>query len=217
MLTLPMMTKEEQVARYKASVARTESAAREYARREPPPPPPVKVIDLTWRKLDMAERERRERQAEQAAAIAAVIAETRAKVLAELGMTEEQIAEPKIGDLVLLVADVTGVAGIDIRSQRRSEQTVKARQIVMWLARWFTSRSLPSIGRRMGGRDHSTVLHGVRKVDALIAGHVGRPAEENPQAWAEHLWRADWRKASRSNNTPIGESGQEITFCDEGA
>ena len=39
----------------------------------------------------------------------------------------------------------------------------------MWLCRKFTSRSLPEIGRAFGGRDHTTVLHAVRKIDALVA------------------------------------------------
>ena len=42
------------------------------------------------------------------------------------------------------------------------------RQIGMYLAKKMTSRSLPEIGRRFGGRDHSTVLHAVRKIDDQI-------------------------------------------------
>jgi chromosomal replication initiator protein len=42
---------------------------------------------------------------------------------------------------------------------------VVPRQVGMYLAKKLTSRSLPEIGRRFGGRDHSTVLHAVRKID----------------------------------------------------
>jgi chromosomal replication initiator protein len=42
------------------------------------------------------------------------------------------------------------------------------RQVGMYLAKKMTSRSLPEIGRRFGGRDHSTVLHAVRKIDDQI-------------------------------------------------
>jgi chromosomal replication initiator protein len=42
------------------------------------------------------------------------------------------------------------------------------RQIGMYLAKKLTSRSLPEIGRRFGGRDHSTVLHAVRKIEDLV-------------------------------------------------
>ena len=39
----------------------------------------------------------------------------------------------------------------------------------MWLAKQITTRSLPDIGRRFGGRDHTTVLHAVRRIEALKA------------------------------------------------
>jgi chromosomal replication initiator protein len=39
----------------------------------------------------------------------------------------------------------------------------------MWLAKQLTTRSLPDIGRRFGGRDHTTVLHAVRRIEALKA------------------------------------------------
>jgi chromosomal replication initiator protein len=45
---------------------------------------------------------------------------------------------------------------------------VVPRQVGMYLAKKMTSRSLPEIGRRFGGRDHSTVLHAVRKIDDQI-------------------------------------------------
>ena len=45
---------------------------------------------------------------------------------------------------------------------------VVPRQIGMYLAKKMTSRSLPEIGRRFGGRDHSTVLHAVRKIEELV-------------------------------------------------
>ena len=52
-------------------------------------------------------------------------------------------------------------------AERRTKGIVKPRQIAMYLAKELTPRSLPDIGRRIGGRDHTTVLHGVRKIDAL--------------------------------------------------
>ena len=45
---------------------------------------------------------------------------------------------------------------------------MRPRQIGMFLAKHLTKRSLPEIGRRFGGRDHTTVLHAVRKIDTLI-------------------------------------------------
>lgn len=51
----------------------------------------------------------------------------------------------------------------DITGPSRRRAIVRARQEAMWEARQRTPLSLPEIGRRLGGRDHSTVLHGVRK------------------------------------------------------
>jgi chromosomal replication initiator protein len=49
---------------------------------------------------------------------------------------------------------------------------VRPRQIAMFLAKVLTSRSLPEIGRRFGGRDHTTVLHSVRKVEQMIKDDI---------------------------------------------
>jgi hypothetical protein len=56
----------------------------------------------------------------------------------------------------------------ELRSQRRTKTVVRARQIAMYLAKTETGQSLPELGRRFGGRDHTTILHGVRKIEGLI-------------------------------------------------
>ena len=65
----------------------------------------------------------------------------------------------------------------DLLSQRRTAHVVKPRQIAMYLAKTLTLRSLPEIGRRFGGRDHTTVLHAVRKIDGLVASDADIAAE----------------------------------------
>ncbi len=65
----------------------------------------------------------------------------------------------------------------DLLSQRRAAHVVKPRQIAMYLAKTLTLRSLPEIGRRFGGRDHTTVLHAVRKIDGLVARDADVAAE----------------------------------------
>ena len=57
----------------------------------------------------------------------------------------------------------------DMHSARRSRNVARPRQIAMYLAKQLTARSLPEIGRKFGGRDHTTVMHAVRKVDELCA------------------------------------------------
>jgi chromosomal replication initiator protein len=71
----------------------------------------------------------------------------------------------KIDDILKVVGRHYNVGRTDLLSPRRARAVVVPRQIGMYLAKKLTARSLPEIGRRFGGRDHSTVLHAVRKID----------------------------------------------------
>ena len=75
----------------------------------------------------------------------------------------------KIEDIQKLVASHYSVTRQDILSSRRTAIVVKPRQVAMYLAKALTMRSLPEIGRRFGGRDHTTVLHAVRKIEGLCS------------------------------------------------
>ena len=55
----------------------------------------------------------------------------------------------------------------DMHSARRSRAVARPRQVAMYLSKHLTQHSLPDIGRRFGGRDHTTVLHAVKRVDEL--------------------------------------------------
>jgi len=88
--------------------------------------------------------------------------------------------EPKrvrIEDIQRVVARQYNVSRADLLSSRRTANVVRPRQVAMYLAKILTLRSLPEIGRRFGGRDHTTVLHAVRKIEAL-AGNDTTFAEE---------------------------------------
>lgn len=74
----------------------------------------------------------------------------------------------KIEDIQRLVANHYNVSRADILSSRRTATVVRPRQIAMYLAKSLTLRSLPEIGRRFGGRDHTTVLHAVRKIEGMV-------------------------------------------------
>lgn len=74
----------------------------------------------------------------------------------------------KIEDIQKLVASRYNVSRSDILSERRTAVVVRPRQIAMYLSKSLTLRSLPEIGRRFGGRDHTTVLHAVRKIETCI-------------------------------------------------
>lgn len=74
----------------------------------------------------------------------------------------------KIEDIQRLVANHYNVSRADILSSRRTAVVVKPRQMAMYMSKILTLRSLPEIGRKFGGRDHTTVLHAVRKIDGLV-------------------------------------------------
>jgi len=67
------------------------------------------------------------------------------------------------------VAEHFNIKVSDMHSARRSRAVARPRQVAMYLAKQLTPRSLPEIGRKFGGRDHTTVMHAVRKVDELRA------------------------------------------------
>ena len=79
----------------------------------------------------------------------------------------------KIDDIQKLVASHYNISRADILSSRRTANVVRPRQIAMYLSKVLTLRSLPEIGRRFGGRDHTTVLHAVRKIEELAGKDKG--------------------------------------------
>ncbi len=68
------------------------------------------------------------------------------------------------------VAEHFNIRIADMHSARRARAVARPRQVAMYLAKQLTSRSLPEIGRKFGGRDHTTVMHAVRKVEELRSG-----------------------------------------------
>jgi len=86
-----------------------------------------------------------------------------------------------------VVARHYNVSREDILSQRRTAVVVRPRQVAMYLAKTMTLHSYPEIGRRFAGRDHTTVLHAVRKITALaetdqeLAGEIAEIREEQAE------------------------------------
>ena len=79
------------------------------------------------------------------------------------------VRHPSCMSIQYLVADHFGIDPREMSSSRRLRAAARARQVAMYLIRRHTGASLPDIGRRMGGRDHTTVMHGIRRVEELIA------------------------------------------------
>ncbi len=67
------------------------------------------------------------------------------------------------------VSEHFNVRVTDMHSARRARAVARPRQVAMYLSKQLTSRSLPEIGRKFGGRDHTTVMHAVRKIEELKA------------------------------------------------
>ena len=83
----------------------------------------------------------------------------------------------KIEDIQRVVARQYNVSRSDLLSSRRTANVVRPRQVAMYLAKTLTLRSLPEIGRRFGGRDHTTVLHAVRKIEGLVGNDTSLAQE----------------------------------------
>lgn len=85
-----------------------------------------------------------------------------------------------IDEIQRKTADYYGLKLAELLSARRAREVARPRQVAMYLAKKLTPRSLPEIGRRFGGRDHTTVMHAVKRIEALkaedaeLAGDVGR-------------------------------------------
>jgi chromosomal replication initiator protein len=73
-----------------------------------------------------------------------------------------------VDDIQKRVCEYFSIKLSDMQSSRRSQNVARPRQIAMYLSKVLTSRSLPDIGRKFGGRDHTTVLHAVKKVEELM-------------------------------------------------
>jgi len=72
-----------------------------------------------------------------------------------------------IDEIIRKVSEHYNIRMSDLLSPKRTRTIARPRQVAMYLSKQLTSRSLPEIGRRFGGRDHTTVLHAVRKIEEL--------------------------------------------------
>jgi chromosomal replication initiator protein len=92
------------------------------------------------------------------------------EVLANIWGAEEHLVT--LDDILRRVADVFHVKPQDLRAKTRTKAVAFPRQVAMYLARQLTSDSYADIGRGFGGKDHTTVLHAVNKIDALLQQDV---------------------------------------------
>ena len=84
-----------------------------------------------------------------------------------LGQANTAVHKTSIEDIQRKTAEFYKLELRDFQSPQRSRRVARPRQVAMYLARELTMRSLPEIGKRFGGRDHTTVLHACRRIAAL--------------------------------------------------
>lgn len=93
--------------------------------------------------------------------------ETTQEVLRDLLRANDRKAT--IDDIQKKVCEYYNVRVAEMHSPKRARSIARPRQVAMFLCKMLTPRSLPEIGRKFGGRDHTTVMHAVKKVEELIA------------------------------------------------
>ena len=91
--------------------------------------------------------------------------ETTQEVLKDLLRANDR--RVSIEDIQKRVAEHFRIRLGDMHSPRRARAVARPRQVAMYLCKQLTTRRLPEIGRKFGGRDHTTVMHAVRKIDEL--------------------------------------------------
>lgn len=97
----------------------------------------------------------------------AITIESTQEVLADLlRSTDRRVS---IDEIQKKVAEHYNIRIADMHSARRARAVARPRQVAMYLAKQLTPRSLPEIGRKFGGRDHTTVIHAVRKIEELAS------------------------------------------------
>lgn len=103
----------------------------------------------------------------------------------------DKFAPHPVRKMTSVVANVTGISYTDLRSERRMLEICKARHILFFVCRTFLPHSLPEIGRRIGNKDHTSVLHGVRRVQKVV-DRLKIQLSDDPAEAARVLWSTKW-------------------------
>lgn len=82
------------------------------------------------------------------------------------------MATTRVADLIVIASRLSGISVADISGKRRFKPIIRVRQAVMYVARKQGVHSFPQIGRAIGGRDHSTVIHGIEAAEIIAERDV---------------------------------------------
>ena len=102
--------------------------------------------------------------------VALTVEEAQAFLRQHIGLSERRVT---VDHIQKVVCEHYQLKQADLISERRARAVARPRQVAMWIAKQITTRSLPDIGRRFGGRDHTTVLHAVRRIEGLKEEDAG--------------------------------------------
>jgi hypothetical protein len=91
----------------------------------------------------------------------------------------EYVSRQTVRNIVITVARRYHMEEADIYSSRKTDNIVLPRHIAMYLAKVMTQQSLPEIGKRFGGKDHTTVLHACRRIERMMAESPAFAGEVN--------------------------------------
>ena len=95
-----------------------------------------------------------------------------------------------VEDIQKQVANHYNIKVSDMHSARRSRAVARPRQVAMYLSKKFTPKSLPEIGRKFGGKDHTTVMHAVKRIDELMA--ADHEFAKDVELLSRRLCRGTW-------------------------
>lgn len=84
------------------------------------------------------------------------------------GETRSALRVQPIGGIIRAVCEEYLVSQLELSSQRRSRHLVVPRHIAFWLCKELTLATYPEIGRMFGGRDHTTIMHGAKKIQIEV-------------------------------------------------
>ena len=113
-----------------------------------------------------------------------------------------------IDEIQRRVAEHFNVRQGEMTSDRRARAVARPRQVAMYLAKQLTSRSLPEIGRKFGGRDHTTVMHAVRKIEELQEHRPG--ARRGCRAVATHAAKLRGGAGPVEPRKRVAEAGADL-------
>ena len=105
------------------------------------------------------------------------------KIVSEIARPDKKILT--IEDIVEYTAKTFHLSSDHLRAKTRKKDIVRARQVAMYLAKQLTNHSLITIGLHFGGRDHSTVIHGINTIEKLI--HQDRSFKQQMESMIKHL------------------------------